>query len=294
MSVYDIVLKQITAKLERGVVPWHQTWKSGALPMNYVTRKPYRGINIMLLAGNPYNSPYYLSFKQINARGGRIKSGETGHPVVFYKPVTDRDDGEASYLVMRYYMVWNIQQTTLVPPETMDIPPMPQGDALMDKMPDKPRIVHALANPCYIPSEDRILIPPPAEFESGEEYYAALYHELVHSTGHEKRLLRFPRDAVALFGSDSYSEEELVAEIGASFLCGMAGILPKTIDNNTAYIHSWLQKISSDKRIFIRAASAAQKAVDYVTGELGGNEAIASPQQTGRESTRAVVPGVAE
>jgi antirestriction protein ArdC len=267
MSVYDIVLQQITAKLESGVVPWHQTWKSGALPMNYVTRKQYRGINIVLLAGNPYTSPYYLSFKQVNQRGGRIGSGEPGHPVVFYKPVADRDDGETSYMVMRFYRVWNIQQTTLAIPETDSIHTRPAGLSLMDGMPDKPQIVHGQVNPCYIPSEDRILLPPVSAFDGEEEYQAALFHELVHSTGHERRLLRFAKDARALLGSDSYSEEELVAEIGASFLCGRAGILPKTIDNNAAYIHSWLEAIRRDKRIFIRAASAAQRAVDYITGE---------------------------
>ncbi|MDD2297020.1 MAG: zincin-like metallopeptidase domain-containing protein, partial [Sphaerochaetaceae bacterium] len=105
------------------------------------------------------------------------------------------------------------------------------------------------------------------EFESPEEYYAALYHELVHSTGHVKRLGRFSDNVHAMFGSESYSEEELVAEIGASFLCGQAGILPQTLDNNAAYIRNWLEKIKGDKRIFVRSASAAQRAVDYITGE---------------------------
>ncbi len=266
MSVYDIVLEQITNKLKSGVVPWHQTWKAGMMPMNYISAKPYRGINLLLLAGNPYTSPYYLSFKQLSEKGGSIKAGESGHPVLFFKPVSDRDDGEPSYLVMRYYRVWNIQQTTLHVEEGHPTESRPGCMDIMASMPDKPAITHGLGNPCYIPMEDRILIPPHQEFESGEEYYAALYHELVHSTGHEKRLMRFRKDAMALFGSESYSEEELVAEIGASFLCGMAGILPTTLENNAAYIHNWLQKLSSDKRIFIRAASAAQKAVDYITG----------------------------
>jgi hypothetical protein len=121
--------------------------------MNYVTRKQYRGINIVLLAGNPYTSPYYLSFKQVNQRGGRIGSGEPGHPVVFYKPVADRDDGETSYMVMRFYREWNIQQTTLAIPETDSIHTRPAGLSLMDGMPDKPQIVHGQVNPCYIPSE---------------------------------------------------------------------------------------------------------------------------------------------
>ena len=276
MSVYDIVMEQIIAKLEKGVIPWKQTWKSGQLPMNYVTRKPYRGINVVLLSGHPYSSPCYMSFKQISERGGRIKAGEAGHPVLFFKPVSDRDDGETSYLVMRYYRVWNIQQTTLEEQETSPMTELPSCNGIMASMPDIPRIDHGIANPCYIPWEDRILLPPVSEFESPEEYHAALFHELVHSTGHEKRLMRFRTDARALFGSDSYSEEELVAEIGASFLCGRTGILPKTIDNHGAYIHSWLERIKSDKRIFIRAASAAQKAVDYITGQ-GSEQGLEVP-----------------
>lgn len=270
MSVYDIVLKEITSKLESGVVPWRQTWKSGSLPMNYISKKPYRGINTLLLAGNPYVSPYYVSFRQLRDKGGYVKPGEKGHPVVFFKATTPLDEEGKVSLVLRYYQVWNLEQTSLeVETKEAEVPLIQDCEELLTNMVNQPQIKHSASNPCYIPSSDMIMIPPPTGFESTEEYYAALFHELIHSTGSELRLKRFAVDAVALFGSDSYSEEELVAEIGASFLCGMTGILPRTLDNNAAYIHNWLARINNDRRIFFRAAAAAQKAVDYIrTGEI--------------------------
>jgi len=128
--------------------------------------------------------------------------------------------------------------------------------------------------PHYAVKTDTVAVPVPGLYESVEEYYSTLFHELVHSTGHPKRLMRFGNEDQTLGGKESYSLEELVAEIGASSLCAETGILPKTIASNAAYIDNWLRVLENNRSFFFRAASAAQKAVDYITG--GGNPAFFS------------------
>jgi len=129
-----------------------------------------------------------------------------------------------------------------------------------------PEVLHRGHQACYIPVFDEVRIPEPENFESGEAYYGTLFHELAHSTGHSSRLDRGLDSKLAPFGSADYSREELVAEMGAAFLCAHAGISPATVENSAAYINGWLRKLKGDKRLVIHAAAQAQRASDLILG----------------------------
>ena len=143
-------------------------------------------------------------------------------------------------------------------------------------MPQRPVIRHGLDRAFYSPAADSVGMPSPERFETPENYYNVLFHELTHSTGHESRLNRKGVSGVgverAAFGSQSYSKEELVAEMGAAFLCGRAGIVERTIDNSAAYVASWLERLKDDARLVVLAAAQAQKAADFILGRQYGAE----------------------
>ena len=135
-------------------------------------------------------------------------------------------------------------------------------------MPRRPAIRHGLDRAFYSPAADSVGMPSPERFDTPENYYNVLFHELTHSTGHESRLNRKGVSGTdgqwAGFGSQSYSKEEMVAEMGAAFLCGQAGIVERTIDNSAAYLRSWLERLKNDCRLVVQAAAQAQKAADFI------------------------------
>lgn len=290
-TVYDVITDRIIEALEQGVVPWRQPWK-GCAPSNLVTQKEYRGINTIILSIASFSSPYFATIKQINQLGGAVKKGEKGWPVVFWKfPEHERNGDKAgetageghagagkslssdrSFPIVRYYTVFNVDQCeglTGKIPEVIRIPFSPIGECekLVKGYPDIPVIQHGGNRACYSPSRDTVSIPVPESFASSESYYCTLFHELVHSTGHEKRLGRDGVKGLSAFGDHLYSKEELVAEIGASFLCGTTGLDTDSVfGNQVAYLKSWLDVLKSDKRMVIHSAAQAQKAVDRILG----------------------------
>jgi antirestriction protein ArdC len=133
-------------------------------------------------------------------------------------------------------------------------------------MPNAPMIEHNEPRAYYQPPEDRVNMPKSNLFQSNEEYYSTLFHELAHSTGHKSRLDRDEISKVNLFGSHDYSKEELVAEMGSAFLCGHCSIEPSVIENQAAYIQNWLRKLHSNKKWLVYAAAKAQKAADFILG----------------------------
>lgn len=274
MKVYEVITDRILAALDEGTIPWRKPWKCGGAPKNLVTGKPYRGLNILLTAMQGYASPYWLTFKQATEMGGQIRKGEKGTPVIFWnwqrKQVPDQDgeieEKEVPY--MRYYTVFNVAQIDgLTLPGDMveeNFASIVSCEEVVTKMPSPPTIVHGFAQACYGWTNDQIRMPPRASFKSVESYYATLFHEMVHSTGHGSRLTRKGIEEKHGFGSPEYSREELVAECGASFLCGYAGIENETIENQAAYIEYWRKQLAADKKLIISAASQAQKAVDFI------------------------------
>ena len=272
-KVYEIITKRIIDKLEQGEVPWQKTWSSSSSsPKNFLSMREYRGINPILLSMAGYSCPYWLTFNQTKEKGGSVKAGEKGTIIVFYKwleyEVKDNPEETKKFPMLRYYHVFNLEQTTgidyRIPGEVLnDNQKIENCEELVNAYVDKPKINQG-QRACYSPSLDYIEMPKMETFHNSEYYYSTLLHELVHSTGHENRLNRKTLTELCPFGSNNYSREELVAEIGASFLCGVTGIANKTIDNSAAYIQSWLKSLRNDKRLIVLAAGAAQKGADYI------------------------------
>lgn len=273
-DIYEIVTNLIIAELEKGVVPWHKPWPDAGAPQNLLNRKPYRGINSILLGMLPYDQQYYLTFKQINAVGAKVRKGEKSHLIVFWnwKEVEDDHHEKKKLPFLRYYLVFNISQIEdlpkgLIPHEQViernnDIEA--EGEAIYWDMPNHPDLTNQGSHAYYNSTEDCINIPPINTFDDAKSYYETLFHELVHSTAHPDRLGRTYPDMD--YANERYSLEELVAEIGACFLKSHTGIWPEDVANNAAYIGGWLEVLKNDKKFIFQAASFAQKAVDYILG----------------------------
>lgn len=272
-DVYQIVTDRIVRLLEAGTIPWHQPWKSSSLwPQNMVSRRPYRGINVFLLSAARYASPYWLTFRQVRTLGGRVRKGEQAFPVVFWKIFREESDTDEPKRIpfLRYYSVFNVGQceeiaAPVIPVEgNPKFEPIARCEQVVSDMPKRPAINHAGGRACYQPSFDTVTMPEPKLFESGELYYATLFHELVHSTGHLSRLNRKEVAEPNRFGSDPYSREELVAEMGAAFLCGHCDIENQTVDQSASYVQSWLARLKEDRKLVVLAAAQAQKACDFI------------------------------
>jgi antirestriction protein ArdC len=273
-NVADIITQVIIDKLESGIIPWRKPWNAVAqTPCNMVSKKAYRGVNYFLLANYDFSSPYFMTFMQIQAKGGQVKAGSRGFPVVFWSimEIEDKETGtEKNMPIMRYYKVFNVEQTTIevpaLPQVEREFSPIAEAEGIVAAMPLRPEIRHREAKAYYSPGFDFVNMPKKELFKSDEEYYSTLYHELGHSTGHHSRLARKSITEANFFGSHEYSKEELVAEMSAAFLCAEAGISPTTIDNSAAYISGWLRALKSkdNRAMVIQAASQAQKAADYI------------------------------
>ena len=269
---YDRITDRITALLEQGTVPWHKPWKARTgLPRNLVSKNPYRGINVFLLIAMGYESPLWLTFRQVSQLGGSVRKGEKACPVVFWKQMTteDKESGEQKkkYL-LRFYHVFNVSQCDGLKIGTEPLQESVNGivkpDEIVANMPQPPVMKHGMTHAYYSPREDYVGLTARERYARTESYYATVFHELVHSTGHEKRLKRFTESAE--FGSNPYCKEELIAEMGAAFLCGQAEIAERTIDSSAAYIKGWLGQLQQDKALIVQAAAQAQKAADFILG----------------------------
>jgi antirestriction protein ArdC len=272
-KAYDRITDRITALLEQGTVPWHKPWKAKAdWPRNFVSKKQYRGINVFLLHTMSYESPCWLTFRQASQLGGSVRKGEKACPVIFWKQmnVADKESGEEKKIpLLRIYHVFNAAQCDDLKdaaPVTEEIVTLKPAE-IVAKMPQPPVIKHGMTKAFYSPHEDSVGMPLRERFDTEEGYFATLFHELVHSTSHEKRLKRAPLAEHNGFGSDPYCKEELIAEMGAAFLCGQADIAERTIDSSAAYISNWLERLRDDKTLIVQAAAQAQKATDFILGK---------------------------
>lgn len=270
-DVYQVITDRIIRLLEAGTVPWHQPWKGGdQAPRNFISRKAYRGINLFLLHAARYSSPYWLTFRQVQGLGARVKKGEHSFPVVFWKIFEDERDEQTKRIPMlRFYSVFNIAQCEAISvPEPIQfdfkVQPIEKCVEVVERMPSRPAITHGRAGAFYHPIRDEICLPEMDQFESAEAYYSTLFHELTHSTGHQSRLNRPGVSQANGFGSDLYSREELIAEMGAAFLCGHCGISKRTVDQSASYIGNWLARLKDDRKLVVQAGAQAQKASDLI------------------------------
>ena len=273
-DVYAAVTDRIIKQMERGIIPWEKPFggmMSGAISGS--TGKPYSLLNQMLLS----KPGAYYTFNQIQKKGGSIRKGEKSQLVVFWKQIPvkeqDKQTGEIKTTVvpmLRYYNVFHIDQCegithTATEPEPMQT--CPEAESIISEYLDRSgvELIQRISDEAYYsPARDCVVLPLAEQFNSKEERYSTLFHEIAHSTGHQSRLNRLR--ATAHFGSESYSKEELVAEITAAALMNHTGMETKgTFRNSTAYIQNWLMALRNDKRMIVTASGAAAKAFDYIT-----------------------------
>ena len=275
-EIYQKITDFFVAKLTQGVIPWQKPWNAIENAPRNISGHIYRGVNIWLLLAQDYQSPLWLTFNQATKLGGKIKRGEKGTIIVFWKimkyEATDTAP-EKTIPYLRYYYVFNVEQTEGIPPEKLpkfeqpeklNFTPIENCENIIEQWDDKPNVYYGGDRAYYSPTRDYIQMPNTEDFLGAEEYYSTLFHEYIHSTGHHSRTHRHEKLSDHRFGSRDYSQEELVAELGAAFMCGMAGIENKTIENSAAYIQSWIKAFKNDPAMLLNAAGQAQKACDYI------------------------------
>jgi antirestriction protein ArdC len=279
-SVYEMVTDRIISQLENNIIPWQKPWagiRSGSF--NRISKKPYSLLNQMLLK---YDGEY-ASYKQWQDIGGHVRKGAKSEIVVFWKiqPVEEEhEDGtkEVKQIpFLRYYNVFHISQVDGVEPlpkeELKDIEPIEKAESILYDYWTREHIIieHKTGDDAYYsPSRDLIRLPLFEQFINTNEYYSTAFHESVHSTMKESRCNRAEerKDKLVAFGSEDYSKEELVAEIGSANLMNIVGIETSgTFRNSTAYIQNWLSVLRNDTKFIVSASSKAEKAVKYILNE---------------------------
>ena len=281
-DLYAEVSARIIAELERGAAPWIKPWSAtpGAnTPCNAVSNRPYSGCNVVLLwmaqgAAGGYRTPRFLTFKQALELGGNVRRGERGTKVYFVKQLQVRDQGAddstSTRLIplMREYTVFNVDQYENLPDSVMTGKPVRvRNPDVRDELADDflhstgADIREGSGEACYVPNRDFISMPAFAAFRSADSFYNVTFHELTRWTGHKARL---DRDLENRFGTRNYAAEELIAELGAAFLCAEFGFNGEV--RNASYIANWIELLKADKRAFFTACSQASKAADYLRG----------------------------
>lgn len=279
INVYELVTNRIIEQLENNIVPWEKPW-SGTIDgaFNRVSKKPYSILNQMLLK---YDNEY-ASFKQWKDLGGHIRKGEKSEIVVFWKmyPIKEKKDDGTEIIktipLLKYINVFHISQVDGVEPlkqkVTHDIEPIDKAEKILNDYWNRENITieHVKGDKAfYSPMFDKIQLPLFEQFKQSEEYYSTAFHESVHSTMKTSRCNRQEdrKGKVVSFGSEEYSKEELVAEVGSAQLMNIVGIeTTKSFRNSTAYIQSWLKVLRNDNKFIVSASSKAEKAVNYILG----------------------------
>lgn len=290
-DLYAKVNNRIIAMLEKGVIPWRLPWSKYGLARNYATQHIYSGINLLLMNNTEHPIPYFMTFKQVQENGGRVKKGAKSEMVVFFNVIfkdkenntvskeralqMDRSNKEVSPIrFIKYFHVFNVRDIegiALTYPEIQlkDHHRIEKCEQVLNAMPNPPEFIEQDANKAYYNSvHDYFNLPDIRQFETPEDYYATLFHELSHATGHEKRLKRPTITNPNTFGSKEYALEELIAEISASYVCASLGIdFDPIIENSAAYLQGWLKVLKQDKMFIFKATAEAQKSADYILGK---------------------------
>ena len=279
INVYELVTNRIIEQLENNIIPWEKPW-SGTIDgaFNRVSKKPYSILNQMLLK---YNGEY-ATFKQWQELGGHIRKAEKSEIIVFWKmyPIKEKQDDGTEIIktipLLKYINVFHISQVDGVEPlkqkVTHDIEPIDKAEKILNDYWNRENITieHVKGDKAfYSPMFDKIQLPLFEQFKQSEEYYSTAFHESVHSTMKTSRCNRQEdrKGKVVSFGSEEYSKEELVAEVGSAQLMNMVGIeTTKSFRNSTAYIQSWLKVLRNDNKFIVSASSKAEKAVNYILG----------------------------
>ena len=310
-DIYKMVTDKIIGMLKSASpTDYHRAWKDDAffIPLNYDSKKPYRGINRLLLQerigfAGAFRNPYFLTFKQIKKHKGTLKKGAKGYEVIYYSiryvVPADKNSGRKAFSstnahkvldfldkyklsedivtripMIRYYNVYNgadienidfkldeLQIGRAVPDSATE---NRAAQLIVENYPNPPAIKHEGNEAYYNPASDYIKLPKQEQFDTVNDYYRTLFHELTHSTGHNKRL---NRGIHLMLEKDDYAKEELVAEFGAVFLSAWAGIMWYNNKNHAAYLKGWnsaIKEAQNDNKFLMRAASLAQQSTDYI------------------------------
>ena len=279
-NIYEEITNRIIKQLESGNIPWHKPWHgvtSGAY--NRISKKPYSLLNQMILE----HDGEYATYKQWSEIGGKVRKGEKSEIVVFWKIIQVEEqnkDGKTvkkSIPLLKYINVFHVSQVDGVEPKTskpIEHNPIEEAEEIKRNYAKRENIsIKEIVTDraFYSPMMDYIEVPCKEQYKDIMEFYSTLFHEMVHSTGHRDRLGRLDSSIkFAGFGSEEYSKEELIAEIGSAFLMNHIGIeTAKTFKNSTAYIQSWLKVLKNDNKFIVSASSKAEKAMNYI---LNGKE----------------------
>lgn len=278
-DMYKEVTARIVAELERGALPWLQPWRGGVgemglMPVNAVSRRAYSGVNVFILWGaaleHGYHSPKWLTYKQAIQLGGNVRRGEHGQTIIFVARVPnknakpDANGNDKTFSLMKTYTVFNVAQCDNLPATLTAIAPLAPVAELDANYKTfvaatGARISHGGDKAFYMPSTDSIVMPPVACFKTLDSYKATELHELTHWTGAKHRLAR---DFSGRFKSEAYAFEELIAEIGAAFLCAHLGVVGEL--RHAGYVANWLKVLKDDNKAIFTAASQASKAADLL------------------------------
>lgn len=291
--IFEEITGKVIASIEQGVTPWRQTWGFVEPPQNYFSGHQYRGINAFLIYLYQYPSPYFATFNQIQKAGGRVKKGSKAHRLYFSKslwydskgnqyqeadfeflPPHIRADLRRVYYI-KFDLVFNMADT-----DGIQLKPFSKTwnendsfeeiDYFFENLTDKPSIEVKLSDSAfYHKGKDLLNLPLIQQFFSSSDFYATAFHELIHATGHEKRLNRATLKEFQKFGDESYSKEELIAELGACFLCNAFGIDNVDVSQNSAsYLGGWLKVLKAEPKLLWEAAAEAQKAFDFLSKQV--------------------------
>ena len=269
-SVYQRVTDEIIRQLESGAMPWIKPWKADSTAdKNIISQKPYSGINRLILGMEGmlkgYETPVWASFKQWQGLGATVRKGERGAMIVYYQPKVigkDKEGNESMYMLLKSYFVFNVSQCDGIEirPELIETLDFVASDEAEKRIAlTGANISHGSDAAFYSPGNDRIQLPNKATFDNPESYYATAFHELTHWTGSKSRC---DRNLSGKYGNPAYAFEELVAEMGAAFLCQDYKIQGEM--RHAGYIKNWLKACKDDNKAIFKAAALAQKAADYV------------------------------
>jgi antirestriction protein ArdC len=285
-DIYQKITDQIVSALEKGVRPWHQPWNAEH-SAGRITRplrgtgQPYKGINVLVLWSaaleKGYAAPIWMTYKQAVELKANVRKGERGRLVVYANKIlrteagsTPGEETERAISFLKGYVVFNVEQIDGLPehyyakpaPRVETIRPIERAETFLKQT--GANVVHGGSRACYVPSTDNIHLPCIDFFEDAESYYATRAHETIHWTRHKSRLDRdFGRKRQ---GDAGYAMEEMVAELGAAFLCADLDLTPVLRDEHASYIASWIEVLKNDKRAIFTAASHAQRAADFLNG----------------------------
>lgn len=290
-DIYQRITDRMVEELKKGHVPWQRPWVQA---MNLVSMKPYRGINTFTIALEEKESPFWMTYKQAVELGGTVKRGEKSTQVIYWNfkdmvdqktgvPILGKNGKPRQIPFIRWANVFNLDQVKdIKAPEleknTDTRMPLEKAQEILEKANVcQMRLNGQMDRAVYMPALDAIEVPSIKKFRNGADFYHTVFHELTHATGHASRLDREGITQPIVFGSERYAKEELIAELGASFLSNDAGILGECeFKNSTAYLQSWVKALESNPKWITAACTSAQKACQYIQGE---REITKSPRE---------------